>query len=75
MKRARFEFLQRQIGLRDVLSAASILSLILMVIVFFSACETKKEQADSNSILRKGSSDHEIHGEVGAIYGQSASRH
>jgi hypothetical protein len=29
-------------------------------------------QADSNPILRKPESDHEVHGEVGVMYGHSA---
>jgi hypothetical protein len=39
-----------------------------------SGCAGTKQsaQADSNSILRKSESDHEVHGEVGVMYGHSA---
>jgi hypothetical protein len=39
-----------------------------------SGCADTKQaaQADSNSILRKPESDHEVHGEVGVMYGHSA---
>jgi len=39
-----------------------------------SGCADTKQsaQADSNSILRKSESDHEVHGEVGVMYGHSA---
>jgi len=39
-----------------------------------SACADTKQsaQADSNSILRKSESDHEVHGEVGVMYGHGA---
>jgi hypothetical protein len=33
------------------------------------------EQANSKSIIRQPESDHEIHGEVGFMYGASARRH
>jgi hypothetical protein len=36
-----------------------------------SGCADTK-QADSNSILRNPESDHEVHGEVGAMYGHTA---
>jgi len=40
-------------------------------------CANKKPaaQADSKSIIRQPEGDHEIHGEVGFMYGASASRH
>ena len=42
---------------------------------FFTSCETiKKDQADSNAVIREPDKDHEIHGEVGAMYGSSLSR-
>jgi uncharacterized protein YceK len=39
-----------------------------------SGCADTKQaaQADSGSILRKSDSDHEVHGEVGVMYGHSA---
>jgi hypothetical protein len=39
-----------------------------------SGCADTKQaaQADSNSILREPESDHEVHGEVGAMYGHTA---
>jgi hypothetical protein len=38
-----------------------------------SGCaDTKQAQADSDSILQKPESDHEVHGEVGVMYGHTA---
>jgi hypothetical protein len=39
-----------------------------------SGCADTKQagQADSNSVLRQQESDHEVHGEVGVMYGHSA---
>jgi hypothetical protein len=38
-----------------------------------SGCATKQTaQADPNSIIREPESNHEIHGEVGMMYGGSA---
>jgi hypothetical protein len=40
----------------------------------FSGCVDTKQaaQADSNSVLRQQESDHEVHGEVGVMYGHTA---
>jgi hypothetical protein len=39
-----------------------------------SGCADTKQaaQTDSNSVLRQQESDHEVHGEVGVMYGHSA---
>jgi hypothetical protein len=39
-----------------------------------SGCADTKQaaQADSNSVLRQEESDHEVHGEVGVMYGHTA---
>ena len=39
-----------------------------------SGCADTKQaaQADSNSVLRQPESDHEVHGEVGVLYGHTA---
>jgi hypothetical protein len=39
-----------------------------------SGCADTKQstQTDSDPILRKSESDHEVHGEVGVMYGHSA---
>jgi hypothetical protein len=43
--------------------------------VFFASCETtKKDQADANAVIREPDKDHEIHGEVGAMYGSNLGR-
>jgi len=41
---------------------------------FLSGCADTKQtaQADSNSLLQKPESDHEVHGEVGVMYSLSA---
>jgi hypothetical protein len=76
MNRAGFGFRVSKIDIADVLRASALLLLILMTITFFSGCETSKEQADSSSVIQKGpSSGQEVHGEVGAMYGATASRH
>jgi hypothetical protein len=62
-----------KIDIAHVLRFGSVLAVILMVIVFFTCCETtRNEQADTNSMIQKTESDHEVHGEVGAMYGASA---
>jgi hypothetical protein len=42
--------------------------------LLLSGCADTKQaaQADSNSMLREPESDHEVHGEVGAMYGHTA---
>ena len=76
MNRTRLGFRISKIDNGDMLRPFALLLTILMTIAFFSGCETtKKEQAESNSVLREAPPGHEIHGEVGAMYGQSASRH
>lgn len=43
---------------------------------FFASCETtKKDQADANAVIREPDKSHEIHGEVGAMYGSNLGRH
>ena len=39
-----------------------------------SSCADTKQasQSDSNSVLRQQESDHEVHGEVGVMYGHTA---
>lgn len=39
-----------------------------------SGCADTKQaaQADSNAVLRQQESDHEVHGEVGVMYGHTA---
>ena len=72
----RFGSRINKIDFVDVLRACALILVIFMTITFFAACETNKEQADSNSIMQKGpSSGQEVHGEAGAMYGASASRH
>ena len=72
----RFGSRINKIDFVDVLRACALILIILMTITFFSACETaNKQQADSSSMIQKAPSGQEIHGEVGAMYGASASRH
>ena len=76
MNRGRLGTRVSKIDIADVLRASALLLLILMTITFFTGCETNKEQADSNSVIQKApGSASEVHGEVGAMYGASASRH
>jgi len=47
--------------------------LILVACSLLSACATKQAaQTDPNSIIREPESHHEVHGEVGVMYGASA---
>ena len=73
MKRRLLGLLFCKIDMADVLRASSILAIILMVITFFAACETAKNDrtTDSSSVIREPESGHEVHGEVGAMYGHS----
>jgi hypothetical protein len=76
MNRTRLGFRISKIDIGEMWRASALLLTILMTIAFFTGCETnKKEQAKSNSVLRETPPGHEIHGEVGAMYGASARRH
>jgi len=48
--------------------------LVLLFITFLVGCANTNStaQADPNSIIRQPENFHEIHGEVGAMYGASA---
>ncbi len=74
MKSREIIRLTRKIDMLNSLRFYSVVCVIALVIVFFSACATKSDEADSNSIIREGPSGHEVHGEVGAMYGQGTSR-
>ena len=42
---------------------------------FFAGCETtKKDQADANAVISEPDKGHEVHGEVGAMYGSNLGR-
>jgi len=51
--------------------------ILIASLLFLSSCAGTKStaQADPNSILREPDNSPEIHGEVGAVYGASASGH
>jgi hypothetical protein len=75
MKRIRLGFPIGHPGLAGMLRGSSILITILMAIVFFASCETtKRDQADANAVIREPDKGHEVHGEVGAMYGSSLGR-
>ncbi len=40
--------------------------------LLFSCATKQTAQVDPNSVIREPESDHEIHGEVGVMYGASA---
>ncbi|PYK21143.1 MAG: hypothetical protein DME55_00180 [Verrucomicrobia bacterium] len=48
--------------------------ILISVWSLLSGCVDTKQtaQADSNSVLRQSESDHEVHGEVGVLYGHTA---
>jgi|GEM_PF-1731818 hypothetical protein len=72
----RFGSRINKIDFVDILRACALILVIFMTITFFAGCETaNKQEADSNSMIRKAPSGQEVHGEVGAMYGASASRH
>ena len=49
-------------------------AIVVLSLALFAGCTNTRQaqQDDSKSILRKADSGHEIHGEVGAIYGADA---
>jgi hypothetical protein len=53
---------------------ARVFVIFIAVWSLLSGCADTKQaaQADPDSILRKSDSDHEVHGEVGVMYGHSA---
>ena len=73
MRRLELTRLLHKIDILELLRFASILVVLVMVVAFFTGCETtRNEQAESNSTIQKTDSGHEVHGEVGAMYGASA---
>jgi hypothetical protein len=48
--------------------------IFILVWSLFSGCADTKQaaHADSDSILQKSESEHEVHGEVGVMYGHTA---
>ncbi len=61
------------IDIPELLRFGSIAAVLLTVIAFLWGCEAPKAaEAESNSMIQKSDSAHEVHGEVGAIYGASA---
>jgi hypothetical protein len=59
---------------RDNNMFAPLLVILIASWSLFSGCANTKQaaHADSDSILQKPESDHEVHGEVGVMYGHSA---
>lgn len=70
MNRRRLVFRISKIDIVDGLRASALLLTILMAIAFFAGCASR-EEIGSDGVIRKQEGDHEIHGEVGAIYGRS----
>jgi hypothetical protein len=62
----------KKIEMVNVLARAFVI--FIAVWSLLSGCADTKQaaQADSDSILRESDSDHEVHGEVGAMYGHTA---
>jgi hypothetical protein len=62
----------KKIEMGNVLARAFVI--FISVWSLLSGCADTKQaaEADSNSIFHKSESDHEVHGEVGAMYGHSA---
>jgi hypothetical protein len=54
--------------------SARLFAILIASWSLLSGCADTKQaaQGDSNSIFRKSESDHEVHGEVGVMYGHSA---
>jgi hypothetical protein len=53
-------------------SARLLVILIASWSLFYGCADTKQAaQADSNSVLHQQESDHEVHGEVGVMYGHT----
>ena len=53
---------------------ARVFVVFISVWSLLSGCADTKQaaQADSNAVLRQQESDHEVHGEVGVMYGHTA---
>jgi hypothetical protein len=77
MGRNQRSWLQVDLRIKKI-DAANVLprafAIFISVWSLLSGCADTKQppQADSNSILREPESDHEVHGEVGVMYGHSA---
>ena len=73
MRVARPRFVSEKIDIPELLRFGSIAAVLLMVLAFLWGCEAPKAaEAESNSMIQKSDSAHEVHGEVGAIYGARA---
>ena len=61
----------KKIEIGNVLARAFVI--FISVWSLLSGCADTKQaaQADPNTLLREPESDHEVHGEVGAMYGHS----
>src|SRR5207247_7969802 len=70
--RLQIDLRMKKIEMGNVLARACVI--FISVWSLLSGCADTKQaaEADSNSILRKTETDHEVHGEVGVMYGHSA---
>jgi len=66
--RPQFDLSFKKIEMRKMLTR--VLVTFIAAWSLLSGCANS--QADSNSILHEPESDHEVHGEVGAMYGHTA---
>jgi len=54
--------------------SARLLAILIAYSLFFWGCADTRQvsDSDSNSVLSKQEGDHEVHGEMGAMYGHTA---
>jgi len=70
--RLQIDLGMKKIEIENVLARS--FAIFISVWSLLSGCADTREpaQPDSSSILRKSEGDHEVHGEVGVMYGHSA---
>ena len=69
-----FDFAVRETDIAGMWRPRFFLMAVLCAGLFPSCETTKKDQADANAVIREPDKDHEIHGEVGAMYGSNLGR-
>jgi hypothetical protein len=62
----------KKIEMGNVLARAFVIFISVWSLLSGCADTRQDAQADSHSVLRESDSDHEVHGEVGAMYGHTA---
>lgn len=75
MKQIRLTGLISHDAIETLRSFFILWAILLGTVLFIGCATTRNEQADANTIIRQPEKGYEVHGEIGAMYGNSLSRH